>query len=311
MKLTPSLKDATLKDLNTVQKPIYDKNALKERYKILGRDPEQAILNSIRKACYATLITDHFGKTLQTIKANFVQRDYEGIFTADAEQLQVYSAAYVPGRALCYFDIFTHHQPILKLLARPSCIYAIGSGSGSELVALAAAMTRVPAERQKVRLVMQDLGDWGGVLNRFESTTVREHMKITPEQLECTYIHNDILDPTTHEQRAQRIADADLITFMFVMNELFVKKAAAMELVQSLVQNMKKGAYLLVVESAGSFSHLKVGNKTYMVHMLLDAIKDLKPVVAEDSRWYRHPDHLRYPIDVQNMRYFIRLYKKL
>lgn len=41
MKLTPSLKDATLKDLNTVQKPIYDKNALKERYKILGRDPEQ------------------------------------------------------------------------------------------------------------------------------------------------------------------------------------------------------------------------------------------------------------------------------
>lgn len=42
-----------------------------------------------------------------------------------------------------------------------------------------------------------------------------------------------------------------------------------------------------VVESAGSFSHLKVGNKTYMVHMLLDAIKDLKPVIAEDSRWYR------------------------
>lgn len=24
----------------------------------------------------------------------------------------------------------------------------------------------------------------------------------------------------------------------------------------------------------------------------------------------RHPDHLKYPIDVQNMRYFIRLYKK-
>lgn len=41
MKLTPSLKDATLKDLNAVQKPTYDKDALKERYKILGRDPEQ------------------------------------------------------------------------------------------------------------------------------------------------------------------------------------------------------------------------------------------------------------------------------
>lgn len=42
-----------------------------------------------------------------------------------------------------------------------------------------------------------------------------------------------------------------------------------------------------VVESAGSFSHLKVGNKTYMVYMLLDAIQDLELVVGEDSRWYR------------------------
>ncbi|KAI7904899.1 uncharacterized protein BX663DRAFT_503958 [Cokeromyces recurvatus] len=69
-----------------------------------------------------------------------------------------------------------------------------------------------------------------------------------------------------------------------------------------------------------------------MVYMLLDAIKDLELVVGEDSRWYRysiykyiykylillltlyyiirHPEHLKYPIDVQNMRYFIRLYKK-
>ena len=66
-----------------------------------------------------------------------------------------------------------------------------------------------------------------------------------------------------------------------------------------------------MVESAGSFSHLKVGNKTYMVHMLLDAVKDLQPVISDDSRWYRCPETVRYRIDVQNMRYFIRLYKKI
>ncbi|KAI9494989.1 hypothetical protein BDB00DRAFT_955136 [Zychaea mexicana] len=287
----------------------YDKEALKQRLQILGRNPEQNILNVIRQACTDTLSRDDFGKTLQSIKANFVQRDYEGIFTAEARNLQVYSAAYVPGRALCYFEIFCQSQ-LLKLLARRTCIYAIGSGSGSELVSFAAAMTRVPAERQRIKLIMQDIGEWAKVLETFESAS-RQSWKLTEEQFSCQYLQGDILDPTKRDERAQRIADADLITFMFVMNELFVKKAAAMEMVQSLVTNMKKGAHLLVVESAGSFSHLKVGNKTYMVHMLLDAIKDLQSVISDDARWYRHPDNVRYPLDVQNMRYFIRLYKKI
>lgn len=50
MKLTPSLTDATLKDLNTVQqKPTYDKTAFKERYKILGRDPEQGMRSTAKE----------------------------------------------------------------------------------------------------------------------------------------------------------------------------------------------------------------------------------------------------------------------
>lgn len=83
------------------------------------------------------------------------------------------------------------------------------------------------------------------------------------------------------------IQGADLITFMFVMNELFVNKTKSMALIQSLVSNMKKGAYLLIVDSAGSFSHLKVGGQTYMIYFLLDAIKTLEKVIAEDSKWYR------------------------
>ncbi|KAI9315712.1 hypothetical protein BX666DRAFT_1812929, partial [Dichotomocladium elegans] len=161
----------------------YDRNALKERYKILGRDPEQSILNAVRQACHQTFLRDDFGKTLQSIKANFVQRDYEGIFTADANSLAVYSAAYVPGRALCYFEIFSQTQ-FRKLLAKETTIYAVGSGSGSELVSLAAAMTRSPAEHQKVNLVMQDLGDWAGVLKSFEAT-VRKVWKISDQQLLC------------------------------------------------------------------------------------------------------------------------------
>ncbi|KAI9245174.1 hypothetical protein EDC94DRAFT_628688 [Helicostylum pulchrum] len=286
-------------------KASYDKVALRERWNILGKEAEQSILSMIRKACMGAFARKDFFKILQLIKASFVQRDYEGIFT-DAINLEIYTAAYVPGRALCYFEIFCRPQ-LLKFLTRPSQIYCVGSGSGSELAAIAAAMTRVPAERQRVNLVMQDIGEYESVLTSFENT-IRDKWLLTPEQLTCTYEKGDILEANEHTDK--RFAESDLITFMFVMNELFVKKAPSMDLIQRLVKNMKKGAHLLVVESAGSFSHLKVGNKTYMVYMLLDAIKDLEVVVAEDSRWYRRSDDLKYPIDVQNMRYFIRLYKK-
>ncbi|KAI7868319.1 hypothetical protein BDF14DRAFT_1795289 [Spinellus fusiger] len=288
-------------------RPSYDKEALRERWRILGTDPEQSILILIVKACTPTFSRPDFGKTLQSIKANFVQRDYEGIFT-EADNLQVYSAAYVPGRALCYYEIFSRPQ-LIKLLAQSTKVYAVGSGSGSELVSIAAAMTRVPCERQKVQLVMHDIGAWGDVLGQFEAR-IRTDWKMPVNALTCSYQQSDVLNPENEAQQTELISSADLITFMFVMNELFVNKKGAMALIQSLVGSMKKGAYLLVVESAGSFSYLKVGDKTYMVYTLLDAVKDFECVLSYDSLWYRHPDHLRYSIDIQNMRYFLRLYRK-
>jgi 25S rRNA (uracil2843-N3)-methyltransferase len=197
----------------------------------------------IRKACMSAFARKDFFKILQTIKMSFAQRDYEGIFT-DAVNLEVYSAAYVPARALCYYEIFCRPQ-ILKFLMRPSQIYCVGSGSGSELAAISAAMTRVPAERQKVNLIMQDIGYYGSVLNSFEET-IREKWLLSKDQLSCTYEQIDVLDQVNTENVDKRFAESDLITFMFVMNELIVKKAATMALIQRMIKSMKKGAHLLV-----------------------------------------------------------------
>ncbi|KAI8068706.1 hypothetical protein BC940DRAFT_298853 [Gongronella butleri] len=229
---------------NEAKKPKFDKEALRERWNILGKDQEQNILSAIRRSCFDTFARKDFGTTLQRIKASFVDRDYEGIFT-DASKLAVYSAAYVPGRALCYYKLFCQ-PPLLKLWAKRTKVYAIGAGSGSELVALAAAMTRVPGERQKIELLMQDIGEWQGVLEQFEKHTARQ-WQLTEDHLTCHYVQGDILDQDDMATTtAERIRSADLITFMFVMNELFVTKARAMQLIQALVKNMKPGAYLLV-----------------------------------------------------------------
>lgn len=305
--VTENLGNLTMETESKPKKSTYDLEAAKKRRELLGSEPEQAILSLIRKSCMHIFARADFFKTLQVIKASFVQRDYEGIFT-EPSNLEVYSAAYVPGRALCYYEIFSKRPQLLKFLLKASQIYCVGAGSGSELVAIAAAMTRLPAERQRIRLILQDIGDYSNVLQLFEKT-IQDKWLITNTQLECVFDQSDILE-LSNEETIHRLSTSNLITFMFVMNELFVKKGPAMALIQKMIGCMKKNAHLLVVESAGSFSHLKVGNKTYMVYTLLDAIKDLEPVISEDARWYRHPEDLKYPLDVQNMRYFIRLYRK-
>ncbi|RKP24366.1 hypothetical protein SYNPS1DRAFT_23539, partial [Syncephalis pseudoplumigaleata] len=108
------------------------------------------------------------------------------------------------------------------------------------------------------------------------------------------------------------LARADLVTAMFVMNELFTDKRQAMKLVQALVAHLRPGAYFLLVDSAGSFSNLKVGQRTYMIYTIFDALHAyFEPVISEDSEWYRYPKHLNYPLELNNMRYFIRLYRRL
>ncbi|KAI8987769.1 hypothetical protein BDF20DRAFT_852122 [Mycotypha africana] len=253
--LTEPLKKLTVKEKNNEtsdnDKPKFDKAALRERWKLLGADPEQNILSMIRKACMETFAREDFFSILSSIKQSFVQRDYEGIFT-DPINLAVYTAAYIPGRALCYYEIFTKRPQLLKILAKRSNLYCVGSGSGSELTAIAAAMTRLPAERQKVNLVMQDIGDYQSVLASIEQT-IREKWLLTQEQLQCSYEQGDILD-SSNELIDKRLAESDLITFMFVMNELFVKKAAALALIQRIVRTMKRGAHLLVRIKDGPFA---------------------------------------------------------
>jgi 25S rRNA (uracil2843-N3)-methyltransferase len=70
------------------------------------------------------------------------------------------------------------------------------------------------------------------------------------------------------------------------------------------------GAFLLIVDSAGDFSEIRVGTKTYMVYTLLDYIKGFKKILMENARWYRFPPGLSFPVKLQNQRYFWRLYRK-
>ncbi|KAF9162389.1 hypothetical protein BGX20_001739 [Mortierella sp. AD010] len=162
--------------------------------------------------------------------------------------------------------------------------------------------------KQQVTIVMQDYVDWSPILQPME-TVIRSRMQLGPERLACETEIGNVLDLS--EGLVKRIEKADLITFMFVLNELFQDKKRTMLLLAKIVAVMPAGAHMLVVDSAGSFSNLKVGERVYMVYTLLDHLKDLEIVYQDDATWYRCPPSVTYPLKLENMRHFIRIYKKL
>ncbi|KAK9722370.1 hypothetical protein K7432_002718 [Basidiobolus ranarum] len=298
----------TTKDKNEKKKVIKKKTNVSRAKKIFGKDPEQEILNMIQIACNDSFQLPDFRETLQNIKSLFYVRDYDGVFSVP-EHLPVYTAQYIPARALCYYNLFSTEPELQAILSRKSHLYCMGAGTGSELVGISAAMLHAPSEKQEIVCHTQDIADWSKVLEDLE-VTMRNRWDLQENHLKCEFSMGSVLETTP--QLEEQFQKADLITAMFVMNELFVTKKRAMDMISLLIKNMRKGSHLLIVDSAGSFSNLQVGERTYMIYMLFDALKNhFAPVISDNARWYRYPSHLRYPLDLNNMRYFVRLYEKL
>ncbi|KAJ3281546.1 hypothetical protein HDU76_008902, partial [Blyttiomyces sp. JEL0837] len=193
-------------------------------------------------------------------------------------------------------------------------------------------------DEAELTLHLQDIADYSNILNTLESTIRETYSVDTPPQqesnttttttllpksrLKITHtMPQDVLSKSTDDinQVTDKIKQSNLITAMFLTNELLSSsKKEFVELIKLLVMNMKRGACLLVVDSAGSFSEVTVGNdnqggtgggdsgtgaggRKYMVYNLLDAIGAFEIVESSDSKWYRFPEGLSYPLKLNNM----------
>ncbi|KAF8535712.1 hypothetical protein BDD12DRAFT_854315 [Trichophaea hybrida] len=95
-----------------------------------------------------------------------------------------------------------------------------------------------------------------------------------------------------------------LVSLLFTTNELYTQSRAGTT------------KMLLGLRSAGSYSMVKVGEKTFSMGLLLDH------TLVHEARWYRLPQAqmvngqtvgtgLRYPLTLENMRYFVRVFRRL
>ncbi|KAI5235904.1 hypothetical protein E4T43_08949 [Aureobasidium subglaciale] len=236
--------------------------------------------------------------------------------------------------------------------SKPLSILCLGGGAGAEVVGLAgwfrylrdntsSASEEPQPNISKLDIHGVDVASWDKVmqdlhqgvvtppfLSNYASAAAKAANKaVLPSEVFSTrFKQQDLLD-TDAAGIKNLIADSDIVTIMFTLNELYSTSVAKTQrLLYALTAHMRPGSLLLVVDSPGSYSTVTLNGASQkypmqwlLDHTLLSPKKDAEKgspnqwqkLLSDESRWFRLPDEdLKYPIDLENMRYQIHLYQR-
>ena len=226
-------------------------------------------------------------------------------------------------------------------------VICIGGGAGAELVSLSAWISFAAPETEQTSLTaharLLDIAPWNQVtaslyetittpppLSKYASASARAAnvALLSKKSLSIDFRQQDIL--SSENNIFEHWKDTDLVTLMFTLNELYsTSMIQTQKMLAKITATMQLGSHLLVVDSPGSYSTVSINGaeKKYPMHWLLDhtmldgamqkkALNDVaapkwEKLVSNDSRWFRLPQGLEYPLDLENMRYQIHLYRRV
>ncbi|CCH43906.1 hypothetical protein BN7_3461 [Wickerhamomyces ciferrii] len=258
---------------------------------------------------------------IQKVKSDLYNRDYISAFGQDDKRM-AYSARWTPSRALCYSSLFSSLKEVKEVITdQNSKVLCVGGGAGGELIGLSSVFTQSrdflnkDKYKSKLNIKLIDIADWTTIVTQLTSKVKKNWLYDEPDSLEVDFINDDVIsvDPAS-----LHLTDLNLITLLFTTNELFAEdKAKSIRFFQALNKLCQSGAYLLISESAGSYSHITVGSKKFPIQFLIDTILlgkkgegEWELVNKSDSCWYRCEKDYQYPMKIENMRFFFRLYRK-
>ncbi|KAF4125667.1 25S rRNA (uracil2843-N3)-methyltransferase [Geosmithia morbida] len=309
---------------------------------------QQRLLDIFSEAFYSVLSADTFPTLIQEIKQALFNRDFSTAFGRE-DYLEAYAARWSPTRALCYSHVLrgleSHLSPITTAAAGSDKgrsnlqVVSIG-GCAAEHVAVASYVSQCSLEGGHITLV--DSAPWSQVaslmharltmppeLSRYASASAKASncAFIEPERLSMSFVQKDVLslDGRTVADLLRlgpgEGRDPLLVTLFFTLNELYTDGGIGKttSFLTSLGRSLPNGSLLLVLDSPGSYSETALGKekKRYPMHWLLDhtllkaddASVKWEKLKSNDSKWFRLPDTLRYPMQLENMRYQMHLYK--
>ncbi|VUC20251.1 unnamed protein product [Clonostachys rosea] len=186
------------------------------------------------------------------------------------------------------------------------------------------------------RLTLIDSAPWSGVVallqdeltappqvSPYASEAVKASRSafIKPSQLSVDFKQQDILDLDLESLKETVGKDPLVVTILFTLNELYTNGGIGKttKFLGNLGQSLPNGSLLLVVDSPGSYSEATVGKekKRYPMQWLLDhtllsnKVSGIKweKLESDESVWCRLSDELSYPMQLENMRYQVHLYR--
>lgn len=199
-----------------------------------------------------------------------------------------------------------------------------------------------------VDVTLVDIADWSSVIARLHAglatspaeptyasyEAARTTKIVDHEWFKVSFAQQDILKMEVSHM-GPLFRDCALVTLMFTLNELYsTSMSATTKFLLSVTELMQPGSLLLVVDSPGSYSTINLGKhdkiqntearKEYPMLWLLDHTllttavgstkstnekKQWEKLEENQSKWFRMPD-LNYPIDLENMRYQMHLYRR-
>ena len=288
------------------------------------------------RSAFKGLFTPALRPLLQTVKQHLFNRDYVAAF-GEKRNLEGYVVRWSPSRALCYTEVFTgmcgEVAEVFDLRKgregegeeRSREVVCIGGGAGAEVVAAAAAIrsflgrngeeSREDGEggegERGLHVTAIDIADWTSIIDTLRAGLTSSF--ISSSTYSVTFHYHDILS-TPSPPSIFLPPNTSLITLLFTTNELYTQsRGDTTRFLLSLSALTRVGCLLLVLESAGSYSTVEINGKIFPMGMLLDHTLsgEWEIVFKDESRWHRLPEGLKYPIDLENMRYFVRVYRRV
>lgn len=300
----------------------------------LSIEVQQIILNQF-SAAYSFANAADLKQTIQAVKGYLYDRDFAQAFGQPAH-LEAYALRWSAARALGYADLLTGLDLTFSSDEQRKVV-CIGGGAGAEVAALTATL----GQTSRLFITAIDIADWSTAVSKLQvalssppplstcaSTAARAANQplIACAHLDVQFVHQDVLAGGNDSLR-ERLQQIDLVTIMFTLNELFTSSIAkTTRMLLDLTETMPVDSHLLVVDSPGSYSEIVLGKpeageeaktKKYPMKWLLDhTLQDVakgkwEKALGDDSRWFRVPQVLKYPIELENMRYQVHLYKRI
>ncbi|KAH3688538.1 hypothetical protein WICPIJ_000459 [Wickerhamomyces pijperi] len=288
--------------------------------------PPRDILKLFYDSFHLLFDSPDLEKFIQSVKTELYNREYLAAFDNDDKRM-AYCCRWSPSRALAYTSLFGSLIEVRELIqSQEANVLLIGGGAGAELAAVCSVLTKAivdndASEDLDFNIDLFDIADWSRITNKLSSEIRKTWFNNKyQDEIKINFKNHDILNHSTD------FSTYNFISLLFTTNELFKEdKKKSLQFFQQLNQTCEPGTLLLITESAGSYSHIEIGTKKFPIQFLIDTILlgkhyqknpddgDWELVRQTDSCWYRvgnDPNEYSYPLKLENMRFFFRLYRK-